>query len=138
MMKKNNKLFLQFKCWYDGRLVRRVAFWGGLVALFLMSISGIDKSGTLLYFAIGTGVIAVGASTQDTLQDMIDFRRKIKKLEFEHKIRETEIYGRIRTPSCFTPEDKKEIIRKKTTYGIIIAFKLLLIVILIAYCTNLM
>ena len=74
---------------------------------------------------------AVSLSISDTKTTLKKFNLDLKTVVERHKAREMEYYGQV-TESCFTPEDIKEIHKRRRQYKGVIFLKCLFIVILLA------
>jgi hypothetical protein len=132
---KTNKVFNLIKCWYRSNVLHRVMLYSAITAFFMLVISRFDNSGATQYAAIIAAAVAVGASLCESWQNLQKFKTQIKEVEFRHRVRESEAFGEV-TSNCFTQEDLKEIKRKKTSFYLMIGFKVILIIILIAFIVN--
>jgi len=128
-------MFKRFRAWYQERTVRRVFLIAGGAGIFMLAVSPIDQTGYLLYGALLVMGIALGASISDTWQDYHKFKVQLRNVELTHKIRESEIFGGNIT-RCFEKADIKEIKKKKMQFRMLIGFKVLMIVILVAFLLN--
>ena len=127
------KFFDRVKEWYKERKTRPVLVVCISVALLLLIISRFDPSGYVFYVFVAFAVMAIGASIADTMISYREFRKTISNLEKTYKVRQAETFGSVeKGATCFSPEDKKEIRRRKLGYIGSIIFKILFIVILIA------
>jgi len=122
------------KQWYRARPVRRAFVWLCVVALLVFIFSNFVNPSNIVFY-IGCAILtgAVICSITDTWTDMAAYRATLAQMEKSHKIREMETFGTVTAKSCFSLEDMKDIRRKTRNFRGIIAFKIILIVILIAF-----
>ena len=125
--------FAKFKSWYKARPTRPVTVWLGLSAFVLAVASSLDPTGYVFYGAMALLGGAVGASIVDTWQSMQIFNATITEAEQKHAARQIELFGSVLEPSCFTEQDRRDIRQKKIQFRLWLAFKAILIIILIAF-----
>jgi len=126
------KIHSAFEKWYKERVTRRVFFVSIIIAIGLFCISSLFRIDFLFSFAIVVLMVAIASSISDTIISKRIFEATIKKIIFEHMIREIELYGQQITPSPFNEFDFKEIKRKKLSFMGTIVLKSIFIIILIA------
>ena len=121
-----------FNKWYKSRLVHRIFFIATLLGAVLLVVSNFDNTGIIFIVGICVIVVAIISSVIDTIMNWTEFSRTIKRLENNNKAREAQYYGQPVSASCFSPEDKRQIRKKRMTYLTVVAVKVIFALILIA------
>jgi hypothetical protein len=122
----------KFLAWYRERVTRRVFVIACLLAVVCLIVSAIPGLNIIYLAGVCCVIVAVGASFGDTITSRKEFIAMTKRLEHEHRIRQSEAYGYVREPSCFSDKDKANIKRKLTGFKISFVFKTIFLIILIA------
>ncbi|MCL2229438.1 MAG: hypothetical protein FWC00_06495 [Firmicutes bacterium] len=124
-----------FNRWVKGHPSRKPMVWIIGIAVFVMFFSSLDPSGFVGIAGMVLLIAALSLSISDTTSTFKKFNLDLKTVVERHRQRQMEYYGQV-TESCFTPEDIKDIRRRRTQYKVWIAFKILIIIILIVAMVN--
>jgi len=131
-----NRVFNILRQWYRERMVRRVFLIAIAAALFCLILVPIFKASFIGYAAMLCCIVALGASIGDTWMSSKEFKHGIKDMQQQYFTRMVETYGEYMgasAPPCFSPQDLKQIKKKKIQYRGSILIKLVFIGFLIYY-----
>jgi len=133
-----NRALSYLRQWYRERMVRRVFLIAIAAALFCLILAqfGGAFGNAMGYGAMLCCIVALGASVGDTWMSSKDFKQGIKDMQQQYFVRMVETYGEqmgAAAPPCFSPQDLKQIKKKKMQYRGSILIKLLFIGFLIFF-----